>query len=52
MIPEAIGSLRVEGIPLAGSKVDVQIEDGHVEVTGLPKHIELIGTPRHPHTAL
>jgi glycogen debranching enzyme len=52
MIPEEIGSLRVEGIPLAGARVNVQIENGNVEVTGLPAQIELMETPRHPHTAL
>ncbi|MGH3732601.1 MAG: amylo-alpha-1,6-glucosidase [Acidimicrobiales bacterium] len=52
MIPGEIGSLRVEGIPLAGSRITVEIENGNVEVSGLPEHIELIETPRHPHTAL
>jgi hypothetical protein len=52
MIPEEIGSLRVEGIPLAGARINVQIENGNVEVTGLPAQIELMETPRHPHTAL
>jgi glycogen debranching enzyme len=52
MVPESIGKLRVEGIPLAGSRVDVEIVDGAVRVEGLPPGIELIQTPRHPMTAL
>jgi glycogen debranching enzyme len=52
MIPEEIDSLRVEGIPIAGSRIDVHIENGNVEVTGLPKHIELIEIPKQPHTTL
>ena len=52
MIPEEIGSLRVEGIPLAGARVDVQVDHGVVEVSGLPSHIELLRSPRHPTTSL
>jgi hypothetical protein len=52
MIPEEIGSLCVEGIPLAGTRVDVQVDHGVVEVSGLPPHIELIPTPRPPHPSL
>jgi glycogen debranching enzyme len=51
MVPPEIGSLRVEGIPLAGARVNVEIDDGSVTVEGLPEHIELIETPRHPFTA-
>ena len=52
MIPDEIGSLRVEGIPLAGARVNVQVDHGVVDVSGLPPNIELIQSPRHPHTAL
>jgi glycogen debranching enzyme len=52
MVPPEIGSLRVEGIPLAGSRVDVEVVDGSVTVEGLPEGIELIQTPRHPVTAV
>jgi hypothetical protein len=52
MLPEEIASLRVEGIPVAGSRVNVLIENSNVEVTGLPRHIELIETSRDPHTTL
>jgi glycogen debranching enzyme len=50
-LPEGMRRLKVVGIPLAGSKVTVTVEDDNVEVEGLPKEIELITTPRHPHTA-
>ena len=52
MVPPEIGSLRVEGIPLAGARVDVKVADGSVTVEGLPEGIELIQTPRHPATAV
>ncbi|HEX3946798.1 MAG TPA: amylo-alpha-1,6-glucosidase, partial [Acidimicrobiales bacterium] len=52
MVPPEIGHLRVEGIPLAGSRVDVTVEDGRVTVDGMPEGIELVQTPRHPVTAV
>jgi glycogen debranching enzyme len=52
MVPPEIGALRVEGIPLAGSRVNVEVVDGRVTVEGLPDGIELINTPRHPATAI
>ena len=52
MVPEQFGPLRVEGIPLAGARVDVEVRNGTVVVEGLPEGIELIRTPRHPATAL
>jgi glycogen debranching enzyme len=52
-VPEAIGALRVEGIPLAGSRVDVEVSaDGKVSLSGLPEGIELVDTPRNPVTAV
>jgi glycogen debranching enzyme len=52
MVPPEIGPLRVENIPLAGSRVDVEVIDGKVTAEGLPEGIELIRTPRHPATAI
>ncbi|MHB8220277.1 MAG: amylo-alpha-1,6-glucosidase [Acidimicrobiales bacterium] len=52
MVPEAFGSLRVEGIPLAGARVDVEVVDGTVKVDGMPEGIELVRSPRHPVTAV
>ncbi len=52
MVPEAIGRLRVEGIPLAGARIDVEVDGDDVTVEGLPDGIELIDIPRHPVTAL
>ena len=43
--------LRVEGIPLAGARVTVEVEGDDVEVTGLPAEVELVSEPRHPATA-
>jgi hypothetical protein len=44
--------LKVQGIPLAGSRVTVEVEDDDVEITGLPPEIELVRGPRHPSTAV
>ena len=51
-IPEEIGSLLVEGVPLAGARVDIEVDRGAVRVRGLPAGIELIEAPRHPATAV
>jgi glycogen debranching enzyme len=52
MVPPEIGSLRVEGIPLAGARVNVEVVDRLVRVEGLPKTIEVLEEPRHPFTAV
>jgi glycogen debranching enzyme len=54
-LPETIGYLKVEGIPLAGSRVTVEVGSGvtgGVSITGLPPEIEVIREPRRPSTAL
>jgi glycogen debranching enzyme len=53
-LPEGIGYLKVEGIPLAGSRVTIEVGSevpGGVAVAGLPPEIELIREPRRPSTA-
>ena len=52
VLPDSIGHLRVERIPLAGRRVSVDVHDGDVKVDGLPPELELITTPRHPLTAV
>ena len=54
-LPEGIGHLKVEGIPLAGARVTIEVGDevpGGVSITGLPPEIEVIHEPRHPATAV
>ena len=54
-LPESIGYLKVEGIPLAGSRVTVEVGSevpGGVAVDGLPPDIEIIREPRRPSTAV
>jgi glycogen debranching enzyme len=52
-VPASLGRLRVDGIPLAGSRVSVDVAaDGTFEVEGLPPDIELVSEPRRPLTAL
>ena len=50
-IPEALGHLRVERIPLAGSRMSVEVDHDVVKVEGLPPELELISEPRDPLTA-
>jgi glycogen debranching enzyme len=52
LLPEGMKHLKVEGIPLAGSRVTVEVEGDHFEVTGLPPEVELVREPRHPATAV
>ena len=54
-LPEWIGYLKVEGIPLAGSRVTIEVGTevpGGVAVSGLPPEIELVREPRRPSTAV
>ena len=54
-LPEWIGYLKVEGIPLAGSRVTIEVGSkvaGGVSVSGLPPEIELVREPRRPSTAV
>jgi glycogen debranching enzyme len=50
-LPEVMGRLRVERIPLAGRRVTVEVENGSLKVEGLPPEIELVTEPRRPLTA-
>ncbi|HTT87158.1 MAG TPA: glycogen debranching N-terminal domain-containing protein [Acidimicrobiales bacterium] len=51
-LPPGMDYLKVQGIPLAGSRVTVEVDATSVEVTGLPPEIELVRSPRHPSTAV
>ncbi len=54
-LPDWIGYLKVEGIPLAGSRVTIEVGSevpGGVSVSGLPASIELVREPRRPSTAV
>jgi glycogen debranching enzyme len=51
VLPERIGYLRVDRIPLAGSRVTVEVDHDEVKVEGLAPDLELIRNPRQPLTA-
>ncbi len=54
-LPESIGYLKVEGIPLAGSRVTIEVGSevpGGLAVEGLPPDIEIMREPRRPSTAI
>jgi hypothetical protein len=52
VIPERWGTVHVQRIPLAGSRISVLIENGACKVEGLPEGIELVTRPRDPLTAV
>ena len=52
VLPERLGAMHVQRIPLAGSRVSVMVEaDGSFKIEGLPDGIELVERPRDPLTA-
>lgn len=42
VLPAEITRLHVEGIPLAGGRVTIDVENGHAEVSGTPPEIEVV----------
>ncbi|MGI8777043.1 MAG: glycogen debranching N-terminal domain-containing protein [Acidimicrobiales bacterium] len=50
-LPERIGRLRVDRIPLGGRRVTVEVDGDDVNVEGLPPEIEWVRHPRKPLTA-
>ncbi|MFN2607412.1 MAG: glycogen debranching N-terminal domain-containing protein [Acidimicrobiales bacterium] len=50
VVPERIGHLRVDRIPLGGRRVTVEIDGDDVSVEGLPPEIEWLREPRKPLT--
>ena len=52
ILPPSIGYLKVDRIPLAGSRVSVTVHDGTVEIEGLPPDIDVMRQPRRPLTGV
>jgi glycogen debranching enzyme len=52
VLPEGMKRLKVEGIPLAGSRVSVEVDGDDLNIEGVPPSLELITEPRHPSTAV
>ncbi|MEV4460367.1 glycogen debranching N-terminal domain-containing protein [Microbispora sp. NPDC049633] len=50
VLPEGFGDLRISGLPLAGTRVDLEAWEGsgEVRVCGLPEGVRLIPEPRPP----
>lgn len=49
-LPHRIRRLQLMNVPLGGSRVSVTVEDGMVEVAGLPADVAVIRQPRAPLT--
>ncbi len=50
-LPSPVEALRVQGVPLAGARLDVEVDDGRWQLSGLPDGVALVREPRHPSTA-
>ncbi|MFI6800306.1 amylo-alpha-1,6-glucosidase [Streptosporangium canum] len=46
--PVGLDNLRITGVPLAGARIDLEVADGGVSVTGVPPGITVHSEPRHP----
>ena len=46
VLPEGIGHLRVDDIPLLGGRLSVAVAGGEVTVEGVPPGIEVVTAPR------
>jgi glycogen debranching enzyme len=51
-LPDWVTRLRLEGIPLAGGRIDVSVDEDTVRVSGLPAGVTLERRPRKPLTSL
>jgi glycogen debranching enzyme len=49
-LPASTTRLRVDNLPLAGARVSVVVEDGQVQLAGLPPGIDVIPRGRDPLT--
>jgi glycogen debranching enzyme len=52
VLPPAVGTLRVERVPLLGGTVTVSVDGDRVEVDELPGGIEVVAEPRRPLAAM
>jgi hypothetical protein len=48
VVPEGFGDIRVRNIPLAGTRIAVEVVNGETRVTHLPDDIALHRGPRKP----
>ncbi|MFN0028999.1 MAG: glycogen debranching N-terminal domain-containing protein [Acidimicrobiales bacterium] len=51
-LPDWLTQLRVKGIPLSTSRIDVDIDDGSVRISGIPTGMTLDRRPREALTSL
>jgi glycogen debranching enzyme len=51
-LPEQIGRLRIDDVPLLGGRITIEVEGDAVKVEGLPDGVEVIPRPRSPLAAI
>lgn len=47
-LPDRIGSLRIDDVPLLGGRITIEVEGDAVKVEGLPEGVEVVPQPRSP----
>jgi glycogen debranching enzyme len=47
-LPESIGVLRIDDVPLLGGRISIEVEGDAVKVEGLPDGVEVLNRPRSP----
>ncbi|MGW4111410.1 amylo-alpha-1,6-glucosidase [Actinosynnema sp. NPDC004786] len=52
VLPEAFEPLALDGVPMMGVRVSLEIDGDDVRITGLPDDVELIRAPVAPHPEL
>jgi glycogen debranching enzyme len=50
-LPEGIGWLRIDDVPLLGGRITIEVDGEAVKVEGLPPGVEVLPEPRSPTAA-
>jgi glycogen debranching enzyme len=51
-LPEALGRVRIENVPLLGGRITVEVDGAAVKVEGLPASVDVVSEARPPLAAL
>jgi glycogen debranching enzyme len=47
-LPPELGAVKVLNVPLAGTRIAIEVKDGKTSVSGLPSDIQVLAEPRQP----
>jgi glycogen debranching enzyme len=48
VLPDVIGRLRIEGVPLLGASLSIEVDGEHAKVEGVPPGVDVVSEPRAP----